>query len=419
MSSAMPQKAEHTVHILEGKATLYKRPTTPYWYVRYKANNQWLRTSTKATKLDEAKSVATDIVTEAWYKAKFNIPVVSKRFKAVANLAINKMQEALNANAGKRVFEDYIMCTRKYLIPFFGNYNIDNISYELTQQFADWRAKKLGRIPSASSINTHNSALNRIFDEALIRGFITKTQIPELRNDGRKNTRRPDFTSKEFQQLHAYLEKWTYKGRKGHEKEMRYLLHDYVLFLAHTGVRAGTEAMNLKWRHLRFKKKDGKDYLLMTVIGKTKEHREITLQHRIAACLNNIRLRTPSLIDMKFEELINAKVDEYIFRDDKRTARNMQTALGNMFKRVLKEANLEIDPRTDMVRTLYSLRHVFATTALTETNLSSHVLSKHMGTSTAMIDKYYGHVDLSNLADEFAGTGSMNDMLPTFKPPKT
>jgi len=34
-----------------------------------------------------------------------------------------------------------------------------------------------------------------------------------------------------------------------------------------------------------------------------------------------------------------------------------------------------------------------------------------MGTSTAMIDKHYGHVDLSKLADEFAGTGSIDDSL--------
>jgi len=30
----MPQKASHTLHILEGRATLYKRPTTPIWFVK-------------------------------------------------------------------------------------------------------------------------------------------------------------------------------------------------------------------------------------------------------------------------------------------------------------------------------------------------------------------------------------------------
>ena len=51
----MPPKYAHTVHILEGKATLYKRPTTPQWYVRYKAANAWHRTTTKCEDLAKAK----------------------------------------------------------------------------------------------------------------------------------------------------------------------------------------------------------------------------------------------------------------------------------------------------------------------------------------------------------------------------
>jgi hypothetical protein len=34
----MPQKSEDTVHILEGKATLFKRPLSPCWHVRYKVH---------------------------------------------------------------------------------------------------------------------------------------------------------------------------------------------------------------------------------------------------------------------------------------------------------------------------------------------------------------------------------------------
>ena len=61
----MPQKAPHTVHILEGKATLYQRPTTPQWFVRYKVGGKWLRSTTKKNRLEEAKQAAVDIVTNA------------------------------------------------------------------------------------------------------------------------------------------------------------------------------------------------------------------------------------------------------------------------------------------------------------------------------------------------------------------
>ena len=83
----MPQKAEHTVYILEGKAILYKRAGTPHWQVRYKAGGKWLRSTTKQADLDEAKSVATELIMNAWFRAKNDMPIVNKRFKAVANIA--------------------------------------------------------------------------------------------------------------------------------------------------------------------------------------------------------------------------------------------------------------------------------------------------------------------------------------------
>jgi len=59
------KKVEHTVHILEGKATLSIRKTSPVWQVRYKVGNKWLRTTTKEEDLAKAKSKAVDLVTNA------------------------------------------------------------------------------------------------------------------------------------------------------------------------------------------------------------------------------------------------------------------------------------------------------------------------------------------------------------------
>jgi hypothetical protein len=61
---------------------------------------------------------------------------------------------------------------------------VDHITYPLIQEFAAWRIAKMRKAPKASTINIHNSALNRIFDEALMREYIAKTQIPILANKG-------------------------------------------------------------------------------------------------------------------------------------------------------------------------------------------------------------------------------------------
>ena len=57
----MPQKSNATVHILEGRATLFKRPNTPHWQLRYKAHGEWIRATTKCEELVDAKKKATDI----------------------------------------------------------------------------------------------------------------------------------------------------------------------------------------------------------------------------------------------------------------------------------------------------------------------------------------------------------------------
>ena len=56
----------------------------------------------------------------------------------------------------------------------------------------------MGRVPIASFINNHNSALNRVFDEAIERGYMTKFQLPLLRNEGIKTERRPDFRLEDY-----------------------------------------------------------------------------------------------------------------------------------------------------------------------------------------------------------------------------
>jgi hypothetical protein len=101
----VPQKSEATVHILEGKATLFKRPLTPHWHVRFKAHGKWLRTTTHCEDLTEAKNKAVDLVTNAWFRERNKLPVISKRFTTVAKLAINRMRDL--ENAGQALIADY------------------------------------------------------------------------------------------------------------------------------------------------------------------------------------------------------------------------------------------------------------------------------------------------------------------------
>lgn len=102
--------------------------------------------------------------------------------------------------------------------------------------------EQMGHEPHSSTINTHNSALNRIFETALQRGFINQTQVPKLINKKRKGTRRPDFTIEEYRTLIRKLKSFVDASRDGKSREMRMLMRDYVLILANTGMREGSVA---------------------------------------------------------------------------------------------------------------------------------------------------------------------------------
>lgn len=87
----------------------------------------------------------------------------------VATFCISEMQKQLDAGLGKKSYRDYVIVLNRYLIPYFGDKFVTSIDYEELQRFAKWRADKMGREPMASTLNIHNSALNRVFDEAMVR----------------------------------------------------------------------------------------------------------------------------------------------------------------------------------------------------------------------------------------------------------
>ncbi len=100
----MALKSEDSVHILEGKAILYKREGTLAWQVRYRVGVKKLRNTTNEIDINKAKSRAVDIVMNAWFREKNQLPIVSKRFKSVAELAIKRMEEANEAGHGKATY---------------------------------------------------------------------------------------------------------------------------------------------------------------------------------------------------------------------------------------------------------------------------------------------------------------------------
>ncbi|MEI6799746.1 MAG: site-specific integrase [Pseudomonadota bacterium] len=306
----MAKLSPTTETVLDGDVRLTRRGGSSAWQAAFKIGDRWVRVTTRCRQLTEAKAAAKDLYLEYKFKDKHDLPIVTKRFDAVAALVVADLRKQLEAGVGKKVFKDYITAIETYLIPFFGTKHVNNVSFTELKEFAVWRATKMKREPKASTITTHNTALNRVFEEAVNRGYMSKSKIPILVNAGDDGERRPDFDLDAYRSLVRKLPNWAKDDTVHTQKsrDMRMLLWDYVIVLANSGIRHGTEAENLRWRQVHVWEEKGRVYLeLQGVKGKTRVHNTICRPSAIAA-LRRIHARTHSIAGTDFEVMLKQRL---------------------------------------------------------------------------------------------------------------
>jgi integrase len=180
---------------------------------------------------------------------------------------------------------------------------------------------------------------------------------------------------------------------------MRELLRDYVLILANTGMRHGTETMNLKWRDIHWITKNKEEYLEISVNGKIGK-RELIANHNTEIYLKRIQQRQSNIAHLEFDTLLKRRLNEDVFklRSGEITANLSQT-----FNNLMRDSGLDADRNTKQKRSLYSLRHTYAHFALLTDKMDVYTLARQMGTSVKMIEQHYGHLQPSQKADVIAG----------------
>ncbi len=199
----MPQPLPTTHTLMYKELVLYLRPRSRIWQCRFKVDHKWQRASTKEYKFDLACAKAKEMLIEAEIRKRNNLPAVTRKFKDVAKLAVERMLHERKASIGKVSYIDYMRVVERYLIPFFGNRVITNIDYAALDEFDEWRTDAMGKAPTHSTILTHNAALNRVFDEGVIRGYLTDMTRPKLEIKGRLGERRPAFDLDELKVWHC------------------------------------------------------------------------------------------------------------------------------------------------------------------------------------------------------------------------
>ena len=91
---------------------------------------------------------------------------------------------------------------------------------------------KAGKQLAKSTINNHNAALERVFNEAELNGWMHKAMRPTLLNKGVEAKDRGSFSVQEYKKLYTILRTWYKKTTNEQQAATRQTLRNYVLILA-------------------------------------------------------------------------------------------------------------------------------------------------------------------------------------------
>lgn len=387
-----------TISVLDGEVVLFKRPHSQYWQSRFKLENgQWHHASTGSDQIAEATTRSIAIYETVKAKISNGLPVTRRTFRRIAEDELTSLANLKNISNQTR--NDYIYIITNYLIPFFGRHQVDEITEEMVADFSSWRISKMGRVPMKDTQRYHSTTYNRIINRARASGLISQHQeIPGLLIDGEKGKPRPGFSRQEIDHLINFMEYWDeYKryGRTERSRKMQILCRCYVEFLLYTGARPGTETMPLRWNDLQWHLIGKRKYLRVWVSGKTGP-RYLIAKDNLWPSLTRL-MKWQGLPYRNLDELLAANINKLIFAMPEG---DQPYGLEGVFERLMKDSELLKD-HTGQRRTLYSLRHTYATFALAD-GVDIHTVARQMGTSVLMLEKHYSKLTPMLSAEKLA-----------------
>lgn len=444
----MPEKLETTYQILPRELIVYERPGTDVWQCRFKIDNKWIVKTTKERDIKKAIERAKRLLFEAQVRKESNIPVVTKKFRDIAKLAKQQMQDEL-ANPKMKApvsFDQYIKIIDDYLIPFFGNKNIDGITYEVLDAYNEDLKVKMGRSPAYSTMRKHNVTLNRVFDKAVEKAYITNSNRPKLDTKGNKSEKYATFDIQEINAILANFPPWIAATTNQEKREQRELLFDYVRVLIDTGARPGKELLELQWKNIRYRmvvksatrieidEEGNKDVIThedyddrgealeltewdptvsLSVYGKTKDRiaNGFDVTYKV---LNEIIERNYHSKKITLKSLTTANDEGYVFRTRSNKA---PSSFNHLFDRYLDEHNLLIDRNSGKKRVFYSLRSSHTTAVMNLDQVPIRDLSKQLGNSVGMIEKHYDRATGDAIVENVRAPNARQALFNTDKVP--
>jgi len=381
----------------DGAIYLYRRSdyAKPTWFIRLKipgAKGYVWKTS-KTTDEHAAYKAAEDLYNKSLVRVLTGAKISSKRISDGLKAYIGRFEPEK-----ERLSIRYKLLQAERLIPIFQGKTFDELNTPLiSKMVTELNRQSAKKKLSPNTIKRIFADLRTFLNWCVEEGYLDK--VPAFPSVATDNARRPHFDPADYRKLTRFLREHLKNSHKSVLRN-RTLLVNYVLILANTGIRVG-EARTLKWRDLRpLRGPEGSSVtnLALTVKGKTGMREVVAGKSEVKGYFGRIlELRKLDLENPKSDiyEMKEVPPDSYVFCGI--NGKPIES-LKKSFATLIKEAGVENDSFGQR-RSIYSLRHTYATARLQE-GVNHYILAKNMGTSVAMLEAFYGHTSNVTSVDE-------------------
>jgi integrase len=414
--------AAGTHKILNGKVQLFRRSDDGPWHCSASfGGSTQRRKSTKETSLALAKEVAEDWYLEMKGKARSGQLEKEKSFADAADKFAEEYEATTKGHRSPKWVQGHKDRIRLHLLPYFGKTPLPDISAGVAQDYRAWRmtepegwkAQQLARI--RAQLEKKNSrkktgkpveiadseievpawtppARNTLHNEIVTLSMILKTahrhgwieQVPDLSDPYRRQSKvehRPWFTPNEYKQLYTLTRENAAKPKNPRYKWYAEQLHDFVLFMANTGLRPD-EVRLLQFRDVEIADDpyNGERILEIEVHGKrgTGYCKSMPGAVRPFERLRDRGRVVPGQTDEDGKPVLRLpEPNDLLFPNE----------FKRMFNNLMEENDLKND-RHGKPRTAYSLRHSYICFRLLE-GADIYQVAKNCRTSVEMIEKHY------------------------------
>lgn len=386
--------------VLAGRAYIFRRKESSYWQAATFLNGNNYRHSTKESDLHNAIYAA-----EEWYislRAKANAgelvsPEVTQEptFREVAEQFMKEYSILTEGQRSPRWVKGHDIRLRVHLFPFLGDCPISEIDSAKIQEYRVMRmTPRLEKNPHAKDNRPFNAKLpapKTLHNEIVTLRLVLKAALrrrlipglPDLSVPFRKNgkvSHRPWFSPGEYKQLYTATREYAAAARP-QDKWNAEQCHDFVLFMANTGLRPD-EATNLQHRDVEVVHDEDTDETILVI--------EVRGKRGVGYCKSTTGAVKP------YQRLLNRAKPKRLYDGHTEAGQAQMPQMEDhvfpgshikMFNSLLERKKLKYD-RDNQARTAYSLRHTYICMRLME-GADVYQLAKNCRTSVEMIEKHY------------------------------